>query len=127
MSALIRLDLPTFERPTSTTSGSYTLWVYYPSLTSQTLYTAINDFIEPKLKQIAGSMTALRNKGSARSRDDERQFEALQAFEKHAGAFSPPLLRRHAQRFNARRFAEELFGFLARAVAPPSATVRRAA
>jgi hypothetical protein len=25
------------------TSGSYTLWVYYPSLTSQTLYTAIND------------------------------------------------------------------------------------
>jgi hypothetical protein len=67
--------------PLSTTSGSFTLWVYYPSLTSQTLYSAINDFIEPKLKQVGGDVTALRNKGSARTRDDERQFEALQAFE----------------------------------------------
>jgi len=67
--------------PLSTTSGSYTLWVYYPSLTSQTLYTAINDFIEPKLKQVGADVTALRNKGSTRTRDDEKQFEALQAFE----------------------------------------------
>lgn len=67
--------------PLSTTSGSYTLWLYYPSLTSQTLYTAINDFVEPKLKQLGADVAVLRNKGSARSRDDERQFEALQAFE----------------------------------------------
>lgn len=67
--------------PLSTTSGSYTLWVYYPSLTGQTLYTAINDFIEPKLKQVGGDVTALRNKGSARTRDDEKQFESLQVFE----------------------------------------------
>jgi hypothetical protein len=67
--------------PLSTTSGSYTLWAYYPSLTSQTLYTAINDCVEPKLKQVAADVTALRNKSSARTRDDERQFEALQAFE----------------------------------------------
>ncbi len=67
--------------PLATTSGSYTLWAYYPSSTSQTLYTAINDFIEPKLKQVDADVTALRNKGSARTRDDERQFEALQAFE----------------------------------------------
>lgn len=67
--------------PLSTTSGGYTLWVYYPSLTSQTLYTAINDFADPKLKQVGADVTALRNKGSARSRDDEKQFEALQAFE----------------------------------------------
>ena len=67
--------------PLSTTSGSYTLWVYYPSLSSQTLYTAINDFVEPKLKQVGADVTALRNKGSARTRDNEKQFEALQAFE----------------------------------------------
>ena len=67
--------------PLSTTSGSYTLWVYYPSLTSQTLYTAINDIVEPKLKQLSADLAVLCNKGSARSRDDERQFEALQAFE----------------------------------------------
>lgn len=67
--------------PLATTSGSYTLWVYYPSLSSQTLYTAINDFVEPKLKQVGADVTALRNKGSARTRDDEKQFETLQAFE----------------------------------------------
>ena len=67
--------------PLATTSGSYTLWVYYPSLSSQTLYTAINDFVEPKLKQVGADVTALRNKGAARTRDDEKQFEALQAFE----------------------------------------------
>jgi hypothetical protein len=67
--------------PLSTTSGGYTLWVYYPSLTSQTLYTALNDFAEPKLKDVGADVTALRNKGAARTRDDEKRFEALQTFE----------------------------------------------
>lgn len=67
--------------PLATASGSYTLWIYYPSLTNQTLYTAINDFVEPKLKQVGADVTALRNKGGSRTRDDEKQFESLQAFE----------------------------------------------
>jgi hypothetical protein len=67
--------------PLSTASGSYTLWLYYPDLSSQTLYKAVNDFLEPKLKQIDSDMTKLRSKGAARSRDDEKQFEALQSFE----------------------------------------------
>ncbi|KAF1700264.1 type II restriction endonuclease subunit M [Pseudoxanthomonas suwonensis] len=67
--------------PLSTTSGSYTLWVYYPSLTSQTLYTAINDFVEPKLKEVSDAAAQLRNKGASRSRVEEKQFEELQAFE----------------------------------------------
>ncbi|MGR3379797.1 hypothetical protein [Roseovarius indicus] len=67
--------------PISTSSGSYTLWLYYPSLTDQTLFTAVNDFIEPKLKQVGQDVAALRSKGSARSRDDEKTFEALQTLE----------------------------------------------
>lgn len=67
--------------PLATASGSYTLWVYYPSLGSQTLYTAVNDFIEAKLLQVGGDLSALRSKGSARTRDDERRFESLQTFE----------------------------------------------
>ncbi len=67
--------------PLATASGSYTLWLYYPNLSSQTLYTAINDFVEPKLKQVGADVTALRNKGAARTRDDEKQFDALQTFE----------------------------------------------
>jgi hypothetical protein len=67
--------------PISTSSGSYTLWLYYPSLTDQTLFTVVNDFIEPKLKQVGQDVAALRTKGSARSRDDEKNFEAHQALE----------------------------------------------
>ncbi|NCC85757.1 MAG: type II restriction endonuclease subunit M, partial [Clostridia bacterium] len=67
--------------PLSTTSGSYTLWIYYPSLTSQTLYTAINDFVEPKLKQVGAAITTINIKTSARTRDEEKQLEALQTFE----------------------------------------------
>ena len=70
--------------PLSTSSGSYTLWIYYPSLTSQTLYTAINDFLEGpngKLKQIGDETAALRNKGTARTRAEEKRFEEFQAFE----------------------------------------------
>ena len=67
--------------PLSTVSGSYTLWLYYPSLTNQTLYTCVNDFLEPKLKQVGGELANLRGKGSKRSLADEKQFEKLQIFE----------------------------------------------
>lgn len=67
--------------PLATTSGNYTIWLYYPSLTNQTLYTCVNDFLEPKLKQISGELNNLRTKGSKRSQADEKQFEKLQTFE----------------------------------------------
>jgi hypothetical protein len=67
--------------PIATFSGSYTIWVHYPSLTSETLYSAINDFLEPKLKQVAADTAMLRNRGANRSREEEKQFETLQAFE----------------------------------------------
>lgn len=67
--------------PLSAASGTYTLWLYYPGLTIQTLYTAVNDFVEPKLKQVEQDAVALRNKGSARNRDDDKKLEALQVLE----------------------------------------------
>jgi hypothetical protein len=79
--------------PLSTSSGSYTLWLYYPSLTSQTLYTAVNDFVEPKLKQVTREAAALREKGSGRSRDDEKIFEALQGLELELIELRDTLLR----------------------------------
>jgi hypothetical protein len=68
--------------PLATASGAYTLWLYYPDLNSQTLYTAVNEFIEPKLEQVGKELAALRNKGNARNRDDDRLLEALQTLEK---------------------------------------------
>jgi hypothetical protein len=67
--------------PLATASGSYTLWIYYPSLSSQTLYSAINDFVEPKLKDVSADVATLRNKGAARTAENEKQFESFQAFE----------------------------------------------
>ena len=49
--------------------------------TLTSIVTAINDFVEPKLEQVGTDVTALRNKGVNRTREDEKQFEALQAFE----------------------------------------------
>lgn len=67
--------------PLSTSSGLYTLWIYYPALDSETLFTAINDFIEPKLRRVANDAMELRNKGTARGRDDERRLEELQSLQ----------------------------------------------
>jgi hypothetical protein len=79
--------------PLATESGSYTLWLYYPSLTSQTLYSAVNDFVEPKLKQVEQQAGALRGKGTARSRDEDRALEALQTLEQELIELRDTLLR----------------------------------
>jgi hypothetical protein len=63
--------------PLATASGSYTLWVYYPALTRETLYTAVNEFIEKKHEQVIRSAQALRDKPS-RSRAEEKELERLQ-------------------------------------------------
>ncbi|WP_312352342.1 hypothetical protein [Pseudomonas sp.] len=67
--------------PLATASGSYTLWLYYPSLTDQTLFTAINDFVDPKLKQVREELAALQGKGPNRSRQEENDLEAMATLE----------------------------------------------
>jgi glycosyltransferase involved in cell wall biosynthesis len=53
--------------------------------------------------------------------------DALTAFERRATEFNPAACRRRAVRFNAPRFAEELFGFLDAVVRPVAAPLRRVA
>jgi hypothetical protein len=82
--------------PLSTASGSYTLWLYYPSLTASTLYTVVNEFLEGpngKLKQVEEEAAALGNKGSARSRDEDKKLEALQLLESELVELRDALLR----------------------------------
>lgn len=70
--------------PLSTTSGNYTLWIYYPSLNNQTLFKAVNDFLDSpngKLSQVSRECAELRIKGSSRSRDDEKHYETLKTLE----------------------------------------------
>jgi len=61
----------------------------------------------------------------------EQTVESLAAalidFEKNRNQFSPYAARRQALRFNAARFAEELFGYLDRVLQPVADPIRRAA
>ena len=84
--------------PLSTTSGNYTLWIYYPTLTSQTLYTAVNDFVDPKLKDVAAELIRLRQKGAERSSADEDHFGELGDFASELQDFRTTLLE-IAERF----------------------------
>lgn len=67
--------------PLSTASGSYTLWLYYPSLSDQTLFTAVNDFVDPKLVDVRKELQTLRDKGAGRSKQDEKNLEVLASLE----------------------------------------------
>ena len=61
----------------------------------QGIYTAINDFIEPKLKQVGGDVTALRNKG-VRLGAMGRNEEAIAVYDdllSRFGAATEPALR----------------------------------
>jgi hypothetical protein len=43
--------------PLSTVSGSYTVWVYYHRLNDQTLYTIVNQYLEPKIDDVQHRLT----------------------------------------------------------------------
>lgn len=76
----------------STPSGSYTLWLYYHRLTDQTLYSCVNDFVEPRLTQLAEQTASLRRK-SGRSTREEQELERLTDLEQELRGFRDELLR----------------------------------
>lgn len=78
--------------PLSTPSGSYTLWLYYHRLTDQTLYSCVNDFVDPKLAQVRDELGRLRQK-SGRIRADEKELERLTDLEQELQDFRAELLR----------------------------------
>lgn len=78
--------------PLSTSSGSYTLWLYYHRLSDQTLFTCVNDFVDPKLKQVSDDAKTLRQKKN-RSSAEEKELERLTDFERELKDFRDELLR----------------------------------
>ncbi|WP_189524939.1 Eco57I restriction-modification methylase domain-containing protein [Nostoc sp. 'Peltigera membranacea cyanobiont' 232] len=53
--------------PLSTTSGSYTIWIYYHRLTDQTLYTIVNRYLEPKITEVERTTGGLEKELEAKS------------------------------------------------------------
>lgn len=78
--------------PLQTPSCSYTLWVYYHRLNEQTLYTCVNDFVEPKLQLVEQDLNGLRSK-SARSTQEEKDLEKLSDLASELRDFRDELLR----------------------------------
>jgi hypothetical protein len=78
--------------PLSTRSGSYTIWLYYHRLTDQTLYTCINDYIEPKLLRTRDLTSQLRNQ-TDRTSSETKQLETLQDLEAELTELRDELLR----------------------------------
>lgn len=78
--------------PLQTASGSYTLWVYYHRLNSQTLYSCVNDFVEPKLALVTEDLNALSNR-SNRSSTEEKELTKLTDLQNELKDFRDELLR----------------------------------
>jgi hypothetical protein len=78
--------------PLTTAGGDYTIWVNYHRLTDQTLFTAVNDHIDPKLKRESESLNALRVK-SGRTQEDENRVERLVKLVSDLEDFRSELLR----------------------------------
>lgn len=73
-----------FYWPLATASGDYIIWVYYPRLTSDTLYRAVSEHVEPKITSVDRRMTRLSHeleKGGERDRarlsSERSELEAL--------------------------------------------------
>jgi hypothetical protein len=68
--------------PLQTPSQEYTLWIYYPDLDAQTLYTCVNDYITPKLEnEVCPELKRLREKvqsGETAVRDELSRLETLE-------------------------------------------------
>lgn len=74
--------------PLSTTSGYYTIWIYYPKINDQTLFKIVNDFILPKQQEVAEQIKKLENnlnldnKGKKELLDSQNLFHELKDMEK---------------------------------------------
>jgi hypothetical protein len=70
--------------PLATRSGGYTLWLYYPRLTEQTLHTVLADYVDPKLRDVAREIRQLREDNAQQQRlenvlDFEQELEELRS------------------------------------------------
>ena len=83
--------------PLSTSSGSYTLWLYYHRLNADTLYTAVNRFVGPKLVDVGRTLSDLETKlAEASGREATRlraEADAARAFLAELREFRDELLR----------------------------------
>jgi hypothetical protein len=80
--------------PLSTASGSYTLWLYYHRLTDQTMYSCVQDYVNPKLAEVERENARLQSEIAQGGTVAQRQkLENLQNFAQELQDFREELLR----------------------------------
>lgn len=82
--------------PLSTETGSYTMWIYYHRLTDQTLFTCVNDYVNPKIETIAKDIERLQRELSERETENSvkrGELEKLQEIYQELIEFRKDLLR----------------------------------
>ena len=81
--------------PLQSRSKSLTIWLYYPLISQQTLYTCVNEFLDGsngRLTITSDKLNALRNK-SSRSRQEEAELAELAEFDEELKDLRDEILR----------------------------------
>jgi hypothetical protein len=60
----------------ATKSNSYVVWVYYPTLSENTLFSIVNELLDPKIKEIAKEVEVLEMNGTAKELNEQKEFLA---------------------------------------------------
>jgi hypothetical protein len=66
--------------PLSSANGNFTLWVYYPKLNDQTLLSIINNYLQPKIDEVADNRKSMSN-NSELDNKDIKDIKALEDLE----------------------------------------------
>lgn len=78
--------------PLSTESQKFTIWLCYSNLTDQTLYSCVNDIIDPKIKQIADYLSTIRSKNN-RTLQEEKEIQEQLTLESELKTYRNEILR----------------------------------
>jgi len=83
--------------PLSTSSGSYTIWLYYQRLSDQTLHTIINHFLEPKIADVRRAASRvegeLTDASGAKATELRDKLNGLKTFDGELEKMKQELLR----------------------------------
>jgi len=78
--------------PISTSSGSYTVWLYYPKLTDQTLVAVINNYLQPRIDDVKNQIKPLEMNSNLDNKG-LKELAALKDFEHELEQMKMELLR----------------------------------
>lgn len=78
--------------PLSTPSNSYTVWIYYHRLSDETLYTIVNDFVEPKIRSVLDDTKTLQKKEN-RNQSEAKELDKCLELHQELLDFREELLR----------------------------------